>query len=205
MKRIVVTLGFLLAAMPAVAAQVQVSMVDFAFNPDSVNISPGDTVQWTNNGYYAHTSTSGVNGVPDGRWNSGDVSPGGSYSRAFDSSGTFHYFCMHHYPSGMVGVIYVNSTGVGDSRYSAVSGPVIRSFPNPFRSTTTLYMPLSTGSPVHSTILRIYDVSGLLVRTLRVSASSVLWNGRDQSGRNLPAGVYHCVSRAGTVQLMKLN
>ena len=214
MKRFVVALGFLLAAIPAVAAQIGVSMVDFAFSPESVNISPGDTVKWTNNGSFAHTSTSGMNGVPDGRWNSGDVSPGGNYSRTFDSSGAFHYFCMHHYFDGMTGVVVVGSgTSVGEFGNLAVGQPSFRSFPNPFRTATTLCVPITALALSHSTAIRIFDVSGHLVRTLafsaspglRVSASSVRWDGRDDRGHAVPAGVYRCLSRAGSILLTKVD
>jgi len=60
MKGSCIAVGLLLIAATAGAVDVPVSMVDFAFSPDSITISPGDVVVWTNNGVYVHTSTSGV-------------------------------------------------------------------------------------------------------------------------------------------------
>ncbi len=38
-----------------------------------------------------HTMTSGINGVPDGYWNSGLMSPADSFTFVFDSVDTFLY------------------------------------------------------------------------------------------------------------------
>ena len=86
---------------------VDVSIVDNQFQPPSKTINVNDTVKWTNNGVRVHTSTSGVNGVPDGKWDSGDLQPGISYSFKFTSTGTFNYYCTHHVTMGMTGTITV--------------------------------------------------------------------------------------------------
>ena len=86
----------------------QVSMLDFSFSPESLNISVGDTVTWVNKGAYDHTTTSGEAGIADGLWDSGNVAPGASYSRAFTAVGNFHYYCTPHFGTyGMKGVIAV--------------------------------------------------------------------------------------------------
>ena len=57
----VVALGACLALVgqsAALAATVNVSIVDNAFNPSSVKPKQGDTVMWTNTGASNHTSTS---------------------------------------------------------------------------------------------------------------------------------------------------
>ncbi len=65
--------------------------------------------------------------------------------------------------------------------------------PNPFNPTTTIRFDLAQDAHVR---LRIFDVSGRLVRTL-VDAprragfdQRVLWNGMDDGGRRVPSGVY---------------
>jgi plastocyanin len=63
-------------------------------------VSAGTTVTWTNTDSVAHTSTSDANG-----WNSGIVSPGGQFSFAFPTAGTFSYHCAIH--PGMVGTVVV--------------------------------------------------------------------------------------------------
>jgi plastocyanin len=87
----------------------QVSMLDFAFSPESLNVSPGDTVTWVNNGAYDHTTTSGEVGSPDGNWDSGIVAPGARFSHVFTNAGDFHYYCALHAASyGMKGVVSVH-------------------------------------------------------------------------------------------------
>jgi plastocyanin len=82
-----------------VHATVPVSIVDFAFQPNRVRIRVGDTVMWTNNGAVTHTVTGGY-------WNSGDIAPGGTYSRSFHTQGVFRYRCSIH-PTQMLGAIRV--------------------------------------------------------------------------------------------------
>ena len=87
----------------------QVAMRDFAFSPESLNVSVGDKVTWVNDGAVDHTTTSGEVGSPDGKWDSGVIAPGGSYSHAFTAAGNFHYYCALHGASyGMKGVIAVH-------------------------------------------------------------------------------------------------
>jgi plastocyanin len=201
-----IVLGLLLTTVVAAAAQIPVSMIDFAFSPDSISISTGDEVVWTNNGSYIHTSTSGTNGNPDGTWNSGDVSPGGNYSRVFPTSGRFPYFCMHHYAIGMTGVVVVGTNGVDDSRIRPDNEADIRALPNPFRSAVTLESNAADGA---GPFVRIYDVLGHLVASpapvRRGGRYTANWDGRDDSRRVLPAGVYLCVSNSATVVLTKVD
>jgi plastocyanin len=206
MRIVYVMLGVFITMAVAAAARVPVGMIDFAFSPDSVTIAAGDEVVWTNSGTFLHTSTSGVNGVPDGTWNSGDVAPGDSYARVFSTSGTFHYFCMHHYLIGMVGVVVVGTSGVDDSRVRSDRQPGIRAWPNPFHSTVRLEFNATTGT---SPVVRIYDVLGHLVSSLALTRGdgccTANWDGRDEGGRVLPAGVYHCVSGSERLVLGKLD
>jgi plastocyanin len=80
-------------AAPAAAADIrhEVSIAGFAFNPDKVEVSPGQTVRWVNNDAAPHTTTS-----PDGRWDSGTLKTGQTYDLTFDSPGTYEYICKIH-------------------------------------------------------------------------------------------------------------
>jgi flagellar hook assembly protein FlgD len=65
--------------------------------------------------------------------------------------------------------------------------------PNPFSQTATLSFSLAKGGPVE---LAIYSVGGRRVRTLahdvrEPGAYSVVWNGRDDGGNAVAAGVYY--------------
>lgn len=72
-----------------------------AFAPDAVDVTAGTTITWTNTDVVSHTSTSDTAG-----WDSGIVSPGGQFSIAFPTAGTFHYHCAIH--PGMVGTVVVH-------------------------------------------------------------------------------------------------
>lgn len=77
------------------------SLGNGAFTPDELNVGIGTTVTWMNTDSIAHTSTSDTTG-----WDSGIVAPGGQFSRAFPTAGTFSYHCSIH--PGMVGTIIVH-------------------------------------------------------------------------------------------------
>jgi plastocyanin len=83
------------------------------FDPYSVDIHPGDTVQWTwGNSGYAMSVTSGKDGKPDGVFDSGP--PRGApytFSFTFPNVGTFDYF--DRFRTDIVGVIRVVGTTPG--------------------------------------------------------------------------------------------
>ena len=83
----------------------QVAMQDFRFVPESLDVAVGDTVTWVNQGASQHTTTSGEVGVPDGKWDSGVLSSGGSFMHVFTAAGNYHYYCQIHGSMGMTGVI----------------------------------------------------------------------------------------------------
>ena len=72
-----------------------------AFAPDALQVAAGPTVTWKNTDSTSHTSTSDVAG-----WNSGIVAPGGQFSFAFQTAGTFSYHCAIH--PGMIGSVTVH-------------------------------------------------------------------------------------------------
>ena len=83
----------------------QVAMQDFHFSPESLEVAVGDTVTWVNQSADQHTSTSGEVGAPDGKWDSGVLSSGGSFTFVFTAAGNYHYHCQFHGPMGMKGLI----------------------------------------------------------------------------------------------------
>ena len=67
-----------------------------------------------------------------------------------------------------------------------------QNIPNPFNPTTSIPYMLEMGRRVE---IGIYDVSGSRVVVLNEGMQSpgthtAIWNGRDQSGRAVPSGVY---------------
>jgi plastocyanin len=81
-----------------------VSARDNMFEPPTLNVRPGTTVRWTNNGQHPHTVTD-----RGGKFDSGDIAPGASYTVTFQSAGTYRFYCKHH--KGMEGTIVVGDAG----------------------------------------------------------------------------------------------
>ncbi|RXA21793.1 copper-binding protein [Methanosarcina sp. MSH10X1] len=77
---------------------VEVTIEDSAFNPQSVEISAGDTVRWTNRDSVDHSATGPT-------FNSGIIAPGQSFEFLFTDAGTYNYNCSIH-PS-MEGTVVV--------------------------------------------------------------------------------------------------
>ena len=74
-----------------------------------------------------------------------------------------------------------------------------QNYPNPFNSETSIRFSLKRAGPVR---LAIYNLKGQLVRDLLKGELSegghqVIWDGKDQEGRNMPSGVYLCQLTSG--------
>jgi plastocyanin len=112
---IVVALGL---GARSVAAQesAAVSIVDFAFQPASVEIATGGTVTWTNTGQAPHTVT-----ADDGSFDSGTLSPGATFSQTFATAGTFTYHCNIH--PQMTATVIVGGPGGSGSDAQAQAAP----------------------------------------------------------------------------------
>jgi plastocyanin len=87
---------------PGGTGTVDIAIKGFAFDPVSITIKVGTTVRWTNQDSANHTITS-----DSGVWDSGSIAQSESYTRVFDTVGTFAYHCAVH-PS-MKGTIIVTS------------------------------------------------------------------------------------------------
>jgi plastocyanin len=88
-----------------------ITMTNYSFQPSHLTVTPGTKVTWVNKANTQHTSTSGTSCKPDGKWNSGNVDPEGSFSYTFDAAGTYSFFCIPHCSMGMTGVIEVTGNG----------------------------------------------------------------------------------------------
>ena len=84
---------------------------NLVFSPSSVTIHTGDQVRWTWSSS-GHSTTSGSPGQPNGIWDSGIHNQGATFTRTFNSAGTFPYYCVPHGGCcAMVGTVtVVNAT-----------------------------------------------------------------------------------------------
>jgi len=78
---------------------IEVNIKDFAFDPETVKISPGTTVRWINKDDSVHTIVFD-DGVASGKLKKGDA-----FERTFSEKGVYNYYCPIH-PS-MKGTVIV--------------------------------------------------------------------------------------------------
>jgi hypothetical protein len=96
-------------------------------------------------------------------------------------------------------------TSIGDAPSAAFTVLPVR--PNPFAATTDLEFRLDELSDV---AVDVYDVAGRRVRSMVLPAVDAGWgrvsfDGRDDTGRSLPSGVYFCrVTASGVTQTQKM-
>ena len=75
-------------------------VADFSFQPARLEVKPGTTVVWTNQGQVIHTVT-----AEDGSFDSGEIDSGAKGSITFSRPGTYPYHCTPH--PFMKGVVVV--------------------------------------------------------------------------------------------------
>ena len=88
---------------------------------------------------------------------------------------------------GTTAGVYHVFTAAAAPTPAAPAASLLVSAPNPFRSATTLTIP---GPAIDRTELRIYDVRGRMVRVLAADHSQISWDGRNEGGALVPAGLY---------------
>lgn len=108
------------SAEPAVSGPTAVvKMSDDApmYQPDSIVIRVGQTVEWVNTGQVSHSVVDDPTratklddvalpfGVPT--FSSGNVMPGAKFRHTFMAPGTYRYFCMSHEIDSMIGEVIV--------------------------------------------------------------------------------------------------
>jgi plastocyanin len=92
------------------AAQTQqVSILNYAFDPATLNIAPGTTVVWTNNDSVPHNVTSDS-------FSSATLSQGDTYAYTFNTAGSYIY--QSTFDPSMKGYVTVNAGGASQSTAS---------------------------------------------------------------------------------------
>ena len=99
----ILSISLLLSSCAVSAETIEVEILKFAFNPQTVTIKVGDTVRWVNQEKRQYHSIwfeeSGEEEPADYFF------PGESFERSFDKAGTINYRCGPH--EKMTGVIIV--------------------------------------------------------------------------------------------------
>jgi plastocyanin len=93
----------------AQSGAVAVTAVDNSFKAETVTVTAGSTITWTNAGRNDHNikpSDAGDFGV-----DAGAFKPGATYATTFTTPGTYHYYCSIHGTKdrGMIGTVEVVS------------------------------------------------------------------------------------------------
>jgi hypothetical protein len=111
-----------------------------------------------------------------------------------------------------LGFVKMTETSVDDADEEHGSVPLLLpAEPNPFGAETTLTCVLRDGGEEVS--VAIYDAAGRRVRNLfgghGAGATRETWDGRDDAGRSVPAGVYLCEAvtndRRDTTKLVRVR
>jgi len=122
--------------------------------------------------------------------------PGGSFNVWFDV--TYEDECGNKYHVRLDPEFNLNESS-SENEVPVASYRLDQNYPNPFNPTTNIYYQIPTAGIVD---LKVYDVSGRLVRTLingfkEKGLYSVSWDGKDEFGRDVASGVYFLRMRAG--------
>lgn len=92
--------------------------------------------------------------------------------------------------SDIQSIKFENITGIEEKQKDQT---VTKNYPNPFSEATTIEFEIEVTGSVE---IVIYDINGNLIRTLNCGScpagkNSLEWDGRNESGRQLPSGVYY--------------
>ena len=90
--------------------------------------------------------------------------------------------------------LYQYSASTDDNDIVANNTTLLQNYPNPFNPVTTISYTLPQNTK--NAEIEIYNLKGQRVRTFPINRSSgsaihqVIWNGKDESGKNVSSGIY---------------
>lgn len=130
---------------PVAAASHSVQMANFAFAPQVLTVTVGDSITWTNQDEAPHTVT--TTSAPQGI-SSPMLSKGQSFTFTFTVPGTYSYYCTVH--PDMRARVVVKSAPAAPTTLSPSAKPSSSSSPSGAHSVAVLPAHPTTPSAVHS-------------------------------------------------------
>ena len=88
---VIVTVIAVLASGQALAAEAQVKIANFTFDPHTLTVKAGTTVTWVNADDIPHLVSE-----KDGNFRSSALDTNDEFSQTFSTAGTIEYFCAIH-------------------------------------------------------------------------------------------------------------
>jgi plastocyanin len=160
-----------------------VTVQNFSFSPQSLTITVGDIVRWTN--------ISGTHNVKadDNSFTSGPAAPAPwEYTHTFTAVGSNPYYCEPHQGMGMTGTIIVQEpVGVSDDELIAEKFELNQNYPNPFNPSTRISYAIPGASFVN---LKVYDIIGNEIAVLVNEEKQAGTYQIDFDATELTGGVY---------------
>ena len=90
----------------------------------------------------------------------------------------------------------ITITGVGVEPDPHSPEPILCIYPNPFRTSTTISFSNSAqDQPGQNTEISVFNIKGQVVKTWslnQTTSQQVVWNGKDDNGKNITSGIYFC-------------
>ncbi len=145
-----------------------VTIADDLFTPKQLTVTAGTTVVWTNTGARSHTVT-----ADNGSFDSGTLSPGATFSRQFNTPGTYPYYCIFHGGSGGVGqsgTIIVTSTASASATASLSLSPSTQTLK--VNDSFTVDIRLNTGGQTVTAMASNLNFDNSKLQVLAVDSSS---------------------------------
>jgi plastocyanin len=128
----------------AQGATATVDVEDSQFSPAMINIQAGDTVDWEFVGSTNHNVTAADNSFASATMTSG------TFSRTFNTGGTFAYFCTIHgtiQGQGMAGTVVVADAATPTNTAQAAAPSATRTATRTPEATDTPSTPTATSTP----------------------------------------------------------
>lgn len=136
-----------------------------SYNPDTLNVSVGDTIRWVGNGtstFVAHSLQSDT--IPVGAEAFGVIDTGTSFVYEVKQPGYYHYICTEHFfREKMAGSFIAAPKSFVHPEISNQVLTLDQNYPNPFSTQTTIHYSLKRASDVK---LIIYTLDGKFIREL---------------------------------------